>query len=46
VATEALVRAFAGRTGVDAVRLTDAARTIRPYLGQQNPTDSVERSLP
>ena len=35
VATEALVTAFAGRTGVDATRLADAAREIRPYLGQR-----------
>jgi hydroxymethylglutaryl-CoA lyase len=32
VATEALVRAFAGRTGVDPAVLEAAATTIRPYL--------------
>jgi hydroxymethylglutaryl-CoA lyase len=32
VATEALVRAFAGRTGVDPAALEAAATTIRPYL--------------
>jgi hydroxymethylglutaryl-CoA lyase len=33
VATEALVRAFAGRTGVDLARLEAAAASIRPYRG-------------
>jgi len=32
VATEALVHAFAGRTGVDRKALAAAARTIRPFL--------------
>ena len=32
VATQALVAAFAGRTGVDAERLESAAAVVRPYL--------------
>jgi hydroxymethylglutaryl-CoA lyase len=33
VATEALVAAFAGRTGIDPKQLDVAVRTVRPYLG-------------
>jgi hydroxymethylglutaryl-CoA lyase len=32
VSTQALVAAFAGRTGVDPERLESAARTVQPYL--------------
>ncbi|MEO8031326.1 MAG: hydroxymethylglutaryl-CoA lyase [Gemmatimonadota bacterium] len=45
VATEALVAAFPGRTGVDSSRLTIAARAIRPYLGRGAAVDSSQRSL-
>jgi hydroxymethylglutaryl-CoA lyase len=34
VATEALVRLFGGRTGIDPARLAGAAAVVRPWLGQ------------
>jgi len=39
VATEALVQAFAGRTGVDPAALGEAAALIRPYLTARAPTE-------
>jgi hydroxymethylglutaryl-CoA lyase len=39
VATEALVQAFAGHTGVDPAALEEAAALIRPYLTTRAPTE-------
>lgn len=44
VATEALVSAFPGRTGVDDRRLAEAARSIRPFLGRPMTSTTTERS--
>ncbi len=46
VATEALVAAFPGQTGVDPSRLTLAAHAIGPYLGRGAAVDSTQRSSP
>jgi hypothetical protein len=35
VSTQALVAAFAGRTGIDMAKLDAAAAVVRPYLKQR-----------
>lgn len=46
VATEALVRAFAGQTGVDLALLEAAAASIRPYVGKKTGMDATtERNV-